>query len=711
MIDMPVAVAVAALAACGGAAIAGLRALRLQRRLRAAEAVTAGAAAAAADAVEKKLNVLETVGDGIFIVDGDLRITHVNEEAERLLRSTAGALVGRALGDVVDPLASELVPEIREARRTAVPVERTQMFPATQTWVEIRIHAAATETLISLRDVTERTRAELRLRENEQGLRLVTQHVDAVLWTTDREGRFTTVSGGALEELGLRADELIGRPADALIGKNVLRGVFGGTAARAENQHAERWLRHHVEPLADAMSNVIGTVGVTIDITELKRAQTLLFDAAHHDRLTGLPNRLALEQRLAETIAEAQADKRQFGVLFLDLDRFKTINDTLGHSAGDDVLREVAGRIANAVRGGDVVARPGGDEFIILLPRIGQAAELQNVSQRVLRALAVPVGVRENHLYVTASIGAAVYPGHGDSGESLIAHADAAMYRAKGMGGNRFALFDDSMETMAVDRLLLENDLRHAVDAGQLELRYQPIVRLSTNEMVACEALVRWRHPERGLIMPETFIGIAEETGWIVAIDRWVLREACATAHRMRASIPEFRIAINMSSRDLREPDLPDVVAAALSDYDLPARALTVEITETVVLDESVLPVLRRLYSLGVNVALDDFGIGYSSLSYLKRLPISVLKIDRSFVRDIVTDPYDQAIVASIIAIARSLDFRVVAEGLETDGQIDHLRGLGCDEAQGYRFGKPQPLDDLLALTGQRGRLHAVSAA
>ncbi|MEA2688298.1 MAG: hypothetical protein QOD51_905, partial [Candidatus Eremiobacteraeota bacterium] len=504
---------------------------------------------------------------------------------------------------------------------------------------------------------------------------------------------------------------LLGRACDAFVAKHVLRDVFAGTAARAESRHADRWLRHHVEPLRDAKSNVIGTVGVSIDITELKRAQTLLFDAAHHDRLTGLPNRLALEQRLSETIAGAQADRRQFGVLFLDLDRFKTINDTLGHSVGDEVLREVAGRIQDAVRGGDIVARPGGDEFIVLLPRIGPPAELQNVSQRVLRALAVPVVVRDKHLYVTASVGAAVFPGHGEDAETLIAHADAAMYRAKGMGGNRYALFDDTIETFAVDRLLLENDLRHAVEAGQLELRYQPIVRLATNEIIGCEALVRWRHPERGLIMPDTFIGIAEETGCIVAIDRWVLREACATAERMRRTIPEFRVAINMSSRDLREPDLPDVVAAALSDYDLPARALTVEITETVVLDESVLPVLRRLYALGVNIALDDFGIGYSSLSYLKRLPISVLKIDRSFVRDIVSDPYDQAIVASIVAIAQSLQFRVIAEGLETDAQVEHLRGLGCDEAQGYRFGKPQVLDDLLALTGRRECLRSTTAA
>jgi diguanylate cyclase (GGDEF)-like protein/PAS domain S-box-containing protein len=704
MIVALIVLAVTAIAASGAAVAFGARDAALRRRLRAAQARTA-------DAIEKKLNVLETVGDGIYIVDDALRITHANEEAERLLRVPAGALVGRMLDEVVDPLGSELVPEIRAARRTAAAVERTHAFPATETWVEVRVHAAASETLISLRDVSERTRAELRLRENEQRLRLVTQHVDAVLWTTDREGRFTTISGGALEELGLRADDLLARSSDSLVAGKVLQDVFGGTATRAESQHDERWLRHHVEPIADAKSNVVGAVGVSIDITELKRAQTLLFDAAHHDRLTGLPNRLSLEQRLEETIAAARADDRRFGVLFLDLDRFKTINDTLGHNAGDEVLREVANRIQGAIRGGDVVARPGGDEFIVLLPRIGQANEIQQVAQRVLRALAVPVIARGSQLYVTASIGAAVFPAHGDQAEALIAHADAAMYRAKGMGGNRYALFDESMETVAVDRLALEHDLRHAVDAGELELRFQPVVQLSTNQIVGCEALVRWRHPVRGLIMPERFIGIAEETGSIVAIDRWVLREACSMAARMRQSVPEFRVAINMSSRDLREPDLPDVVAAALEDYDLPARALTVEITETVALDDSVLPVLRRLYALGVNIALDDFGIGYSSLSYLKRLPISVLKIDRSFVRDIASNAYDQAIVASIVAIARALDFQVIAEGIEIDAQTERLRKLGCDVAQGYRFGKPQALPEFLELVGHRGGLRIVSAA
>ncbi len=468
--------------------------------------------------------------------------------------------------------------------------------------------------------------------------------------------------------------------------------MFAGKPARLERLRADRWLRHHIEPLSDARRNVVGAVGVTIDVTELKRAEHVLFDAAHRDRLTGLPNRLSLEQCLATAIADADRDRRDFAVLFVDLDRFKTINDTLGHNPGDDVLREVATRLQGVVRDGDIVARPGGDEFIILLANGGDVVEIQNVSQRILRAFAEPITAADRALYVTASIGAAVFPAHGRDAESLIAHADAAMYRAKGMGGNRFSMFEPSMQTVTVDRLSIEQDLRNAVAGGELELRYQPIVSLETNAVVGCEALVRWRHPLRGLIAPDTFIGLAEETGTIVGIDRWVLREACAAAARLRAAVPDFCVHVNVSSRDLREPDLPDVVAQALADNGLPACALSVEVTESVALDDSVLPVLRRLHALGVSVAMDDFGIGYSSLSYLKRLPLSVLKVDRAFVRDVVNDKYDEAIVSSIVAIAHGLGFKVIAEGVEDDAQLRRIAALGCDEAQGFLLGRPQTL-------------------
>ena len=659
-------------------------------RLRAA---FRSASVSAADAIERRFNVLEAVGDGIYIVDENLTITHVNDEAERLLRTTADGLVGSPLDSVVDPLGSELVPDIRYARRTGNVVERMHAFSRTQSWVEIRIKPAATETLVSLRDVTERMRAELLLRANEQRLRLVTHNVDAVLWTTDRDARFTAVAGGALQELDMRAESLIDQSCEVLLSEHLLEDVFAGESLRIVTARGERWLRHHVEPLRDEHKRVVGAVGVSLDITELKRAQQQLFDTAHRDGLTGLPNRLSLEQRLNAVLETSTMDDRRFALLYIDLDRFKTINDTLGHGVGDGVLREVASRLRETVNPRDVIARPGGDEFIILLPQIANAADAEATAQRVVRAFKTPIAVQGRELFVSASVGVAVFPDHGRGAEALVGHADAAMYRAKRLGGNRCAFYDANLETQTNDRLTLENDLWHAIGRDELQVLYQPIIDVATQRVSGCEALVRWNHRTRGLIEPGAFIPIAEETGAIVAIDRWVAREAINAAMRLRRHIPDFRIAVNLSSRDLRETDLPDAIAEVLHEHDLPAAALTVEITEHAALDDTVLPTLRRLSALGVRVAVDDFGVGYSSLAYLKRLPINGLKIDRAFIGDVANDSYDQAIVGSIVTVAKALGLHVTAEGIETDAQIAFIASLGCDEAQGYRFGHPQSFE------------------
>lgn len=693
---LPIFATLTGLALC--AAI--VRLLLLLRRARAAEA----------DAGERRFNVLETVGDGIYIVDADLRITHVNEVAERLLRSTAGNLVGVPLHAVVDPLASELVPDIRCARRTRSIVERTHAFPATRTWVEVRIKPAATETLISLRDVTEPMLAETLLRESEQRIRLVAQNVDAVLWTTDRDARFTAIAGGALRTLELRADRLIDEPCDALLGPHLLENVFAGESIRTETMRGERWLRHHVEPLCDGEKRVVGAVAVSLDITELKRTQQQLFDSAHRDVLTGLPNRLSLENRLNAQLEGAGGfDERRCAVLYIDVDRFKTINDTLGQSMGDHVLAEVAQRLRDVLEPSDVIARPGGDEFIVLLPGAARSADADVVAQRLMRSLRTSLLVRGREVQVSVSVGAALAPEDGRSAEALVAHAGAAMYRAKRRGGNCYAIYDASIEVAATERLALESELWRAVERDEMQVLYQPVVDVPTRRIVACEALLRWNHRTRGLVQPNDFITIAEESGAIVALDRWVLRQACAFAARMRHHVPEFRVAVNFSPRDLLESDLASVVAATLREYGLPPSTLTVEVTEHVGLDDAMIPALRELCAVGVRVEVDDFGIGYSSLAYLKRLPVTGLKIDRSFVRDLAEDAYDQAIVGSIVTVAKALGLHVTAEGIETSAQLDYITRLGCDEAQGYRFGKPSSAEalerQLLARTAPALRL------
>jgi diguanylate cyclase (GGDEF)-like protein/PAS domain S-box-containing protein len=695
-----IAPALASLALAAGGATSWLRSREAVRRAR----------SAADDAVERRYNVLEAVREGIYIVDAELRVTHINEEAERLLNRTADTVIGVPLEATVDPLASELVPDIRAARRSGIAIERIHAFPALQRWIEVRIMPAAAETLISLQDVSAQTIAESQLHENAHSLQLVENNIDAVLWTVGRDGRFSAVSGGALGELGLESAALIGQPCAALIAENVIREVFTGQHVRVESVHGAHWLRHHVEPLADRDGKIIGAVGVSIDITELKRTQRQLFDAAHSDRLTALPNRFSLEQRLQSAVASAREDGSRFALLFLDLDRFKAINDTMGHGAGDEVLREVASRLQKCVRGADFIARPGGDEFVILLSGIAGIADIEFLSQRVIQTLSAPIRLTQRTVYVGVSVGAAVFPDHGRDAEALTAHADAAMYRAKAAGGSSLAIYESSLQAIDAERFALEADLREALARGEFELEYQPLVDLQRNEIVGCEALLRWHHPTRGIISPEIFVPIAEASSSIVEIDRWVLREACAAAAVFRTIAPDLSMSVNLSARDLREDDLGGHVASALVQHGIPAHALIMEVTETAALDDAALPALERLRELGVQIAMDDFGIGYSSLAHLKRLPITMLKIDRTFISDVTADDSDRAIVVSIVNIAKAFGLRVVAEGIETDEQAQFVRDLGCDDGQGFRLGRAQSPEEFAQLlrAAQRPRLRLV---
>jgi diguanylate cyclase (GGDEF)-like protein len=633
-------------------------------------------------------NLLEAVQDGVYILDSDLRLTHVNEEAERLLQRTADTLVGVPIHAVTDPLASELLPEIYVARRSGVAIERVHAFPDQARWVQVRIMPAFGETLISLQDVSAQTIAESQLHENANSRQLVANNADAVLWTVGRDGRFTSVSGGGLGALA--PDDLVGQPCSVLVGQTIVNDVFAGQDVRVERTIGDRWWRHHIEPQTDANGTVVGAAGVSIDITELKSTQRQLSEAAHADRLTGLPNRFSLEQRLVDAVTAAQSDGRRFAILYLDLDRFKAINDTMGHRAGDDVLRVVAERLQGCVRGADYIARAGGDEFVILTPGSANPNDIQRLSDRLIDALAAPIQLAERAVCVGASIGAAIFPDHGLDAEAIVARADTAMHHAKVAGGGRLAVYEASMLAEATERFALESDLRHAIDRGQFGLEFQPLVSLPGRQLVGCEALVRWRHPQRGMIPPATFIPIAEDSFQVVEIDRWVLGEACRAAAAFRSIAPDFRLAVNLSARDLRDEELCARVAATLSEHGFPAQLLTMEITETAALDDKALPALQRLRELGVQLAMDDFGIGYGSLAHLKSLPITMIKIDRTFVRDIGVDASDRAIIVSMVNVAKAFGLRVVAEGIETDAQAEFVGALGCDEGQGFRFGAPQ---------------------
>ncbi|CAA9463417.1 MAG: diguanylate cyclase/phosphodiesterase (GGDEF & EAL domains) with PAS/PAC sensor(s) [uncultured Rubrobacteraceae bacterium] len=469
--------------------------------------------------------------------------------------------------------------------------------------------------------------------------------------------------------------------------------------ARTGREGEQRWLQAFVSPVRDEAGGVREVTLILEDVTDRKALEDRLSHQAYHDGLTGLPNRALFLDRLEQALRRlkrADGARQRVAVLFTDLDNFKYVNDTLGHEAGDELLVEVAGRIASCLRPEDTVARFGGDEFVVLLEG---ASDPGAVAVRISGALATPFKLNGREVFVTTSTGIAVGGPDTENAEDLVRDADVAMYRSKEAGKDRCEVYEDGMRARSSERLGLEGDMRRAVDRGceEFVVRYQPEVDAQTGRTLGLEALVRWRHPERGLVPPDEFIPLAEETGLIVPIGRWVLGEACRRAQEWRSVHPEgpaVDVSVNLSARQFIDPGLLEDVARALGETGLDPGGLTLEITEGILTEGTsvVRATVQYLKLLGVKLAIDDFGTGYSSLAYLKRFPVDFLKIDRSIVNGIEEDPRDEAIVSAAITLAHALGERVVAEGVETEGQLARLRDMGCEVAQGFYFSKP--LDD-----------------
>jgi len=438
--------------------------------------------------------------------------------------------------------------------------------------------------------------------------------------------------------------------------------------------------------------------GTLVDITDRKLAEEQIEFHAYHDILTLLPNRKLFTDRLTLALAHARRSHTTLAVILLDLDNFKDINDTLGHSIGDEVLIMIAERLQSVVREGDTVARLGGDEFTLLLSDLLDTQNAARIAEKLLHAIDQPLSIGSRQLYVTASIGIALYPNDGTDAETLVKNADSALYRAKDLGRNNYQLCTPELKVRAQERLVMENSLREAFERKEFVVYYQPVVSLVTGRTCGMEALVRWNHPERGLIQPDEFIPIAEDTRLIVPLGEWVLRTACRQAMEWRALGLTFnRVSVNLSPRQFQQKDLIAMVTSALQDCGLDPRSLELEITETAAMQNADIAAeaLHELRASGVTIAMDDFGTGYSSLTYLKRFPIDTVKIDKSFVRDIETSTGDAAIVSAVIRIARILGLRVVAEGVESEEQLSFLRKKRCQEMQGYLFSRPVPADDM----------------
>lgn len=566
---------------------------------------------------------------------------------------------------------------------------------------------------------TERSRRQnrQRLESSEQMHRYLVENSLDLIYTLDADGRFSY--------LNQRIESLLGHPRSALLGKHFSEIVYPEDLERARFSFNERRtgpratsnlaLRLTRNPFGNAETDehgpvtivlnamgiynrtdsrapihYAGTYGAARSLPGYRFGEQGRGEHSYHDPLTQLPNRDLFHDRLTLSIAQAKRRKTHIAVMFIDMDRFKLVNDTYGAGEGDTLLRAVAGRLRQCLRKGDSLTRHGSDEFLVLLPDVGTKADAKSIADKILQAFRNPFPVADGEFTATISLGVALHPEDGDSADDLIQHASVAMHQAKGGGGNACSFFSPDMHATYRARVSLEKELRLALGRNELELHYQPLVSLSRSAITGMEALVRWRHPVHGVVAPSRFIQMAEEAGIIHEITRWVLNTACAQISSWRRRYPNLRLSTNLSARDFDHSDLDDVVSRALARYSLPADSLEVEITERLLLEDSdkVSQRMQSLRELGIGIAIDDFGTGYSSLAYLRRCGVTRLKIDRSFVRDIKTTE-DHPIVSAIAGIARGFDLRLAAEGVERDEQMNALEILGCDEMQGFLFSRP----------------------
>jgi diguanylate cyclase (GGDEF)-like protein/PAS domain S-box-containing protein len=669
------------------------------------------------DSEERLRTLVNNAPIVLFAFDRDGIVTHLEGSGLEPLGLRPGDAVGRsafelsadlpkALDFLRRALAGEAFQETVDIRNLVFEVDFAPRRDA---------HGEVLDVIGVATNVTDQRRAERAANQSEMRYRLLFEGNLAGVYRTTLEGKildcndsFARIFGYSSREevLALPAWDFYPTPEDrkATLARLKERGTlanFEQCLRRKDGNHV--WVLENgnlMEGTDGSPSLIEGTV---IDITERKRAEEQVKHLAFHDSLTGLPNRLLFNDRLRVAMVHANRYREKLAVLFLDIDRFKVINDSLGHPIGDELLRRIAERVGGCIRQEDTIARLGGDEFTVLLPGIAKEEDAATIANKILEAVRLPFFIEHRELFITTSIGVTLFPEDGTDPESLVRNADTAMYRAKEQGRDTTRLYAPTMNTKALERLSLEGRLRQALQNQELIVHYQPFIDLATGRIRGAEALLRWRHPELGLVAPGEFIAIAEVSGLIVPIGQWVLRTACAQARAWQLlGHPKFSVAVNLSARQFQQADLVFQVTEALHEADLPAASLDLEITESNAMQNAELSIatLQDLKRLGVSLSMDDFGTGYSSLNYLKRFPIDRIKIDQSFVRDVNRDPDDAAIATAIIAMAHSLKLTAVAEGVETEAQLEFLLAQRCDEMQGYLFSRPLPaaeFEELLA--------------
>jgi len=644
-----------------------------------------------------------------IVTVGDGRYMDVNEGYERLTGYKREEVIGRTVRDIgywVDPserdtLLSRLQ---RDGRARDIEVrfhKKSGDVMICHVSAEPLVFEGVACLLSTTQDITQRRTDEAQMR---LGSKVFESTADAIV-VTDADDRVLTVNAAFSRITGISADEMLGR----IFGESAFRptdpeqfaarrevrlrqGHVTGEVFRHRKDGSELPLWITASNVVDESGRIVNSVRVYTDISELKATQRQLEALASKDALTGLPNRLYFKDQLERLLAQSQRDPQQFALLFIDLDNFKKINDSLGHAAGDDVLQQTARRLRECVRESDTVARIGGDEFTIIVPQLKSARGPEVVAAQVLEALAAPFSVAGHEHFLNASIGIALYPADGESADALLRNADTAMYRAKEGGRGCYVYFEERMNVAARARVNLERELRRAIEQGEFRLCYQPKLDLRTGRIAGAEALLRWHSPERGLRLPMEFIPLAEETGLIVPIGEWVLREAC---HQYAAWCGEGialpHIAVNVSARQFKQKAFVETLGSIVRAAGIAPHCLELEITETLLIDSisGVEETLHALTGMGIALSLDDFGTGYSSLAYLRRFPLTTVKIERSFVSDLGTSEGAGAIATAIIAMAHALGKQVVAEGVETNKQAALLTRMKCDHIQGYHYSRP----------------------
>jgi diguanylate cyclase (GGDEF)-like protein/PAS domain S-box-containing protein len=672
--------------------------------------------------------------DAIIGLAPDGLIRTWNPAAERLYDLSAEQIVDRNIATLwPEEQQSSIAASLHEVSigKVITGIETVRQHPDGRV-AHISVSAApvvgsggvVTALIVTARDITGRVRAERALRLSQEHIVSVFRNASLGLNQSDPAGRFILVNDRFCEIVGRAREELmrlsyddITHPDDtATIAPLVAQLLLNGAGFVAEKRYIRPdeslvWVRNSLSAARDQQGDIAGMVAVVEDITERKEAADRLRHLAYHDALTGLANRTQLNDRLAQALTRAAHEGRSFAVLALDLDRFKVVNDTLGHDAGDLLLSEIANRMRGAVRSTDTVARVGGDELVVLQTDVEQPAGATELSRRLTELLAEPFEIAGRQVTVGVSVGVALYPAGGTTSVTLLQNADVALYQAKKFGRGNFRFFDATADFHLSHQHTLEVDLRRAIETDQLHLHFQPLFTCATQTLVGFEALLRWQHPLLGQIAPLDIILVAEESGLITNLGLWVLEQACSKAALWAGPL---RVAVNMSAAQFRDDMLADRIAAILDRTGLPAARLELEVTESLYIDNiaGALATLHALRRTGVKIALDDFGTGYSSLSYLRSFPFDKIKIDRSFVQALTADASALSLVQTIVAMGHNLDLLVTAEGVETEHQLNLLRQEGCDEVQGFLLGRPMPPDDIedYLRANQWGRMRSLIA-